>query len=137
MGIQNINLGTAPSGADGDSVRTAFGKCQNNFTDLDTRVKGSFGATLWTSNIDANATMPPGIYGSYSSGATNTPTESGILWHGASAPDGNPDTGQIWQAFSSGRLYIRQKWGGNWGPWFTVWTTGSTTVDANNFIKKA
>ncbi|WP_266156479.1 tail fiber domain-containing protein [Dyella silvatica] len=37
MSIQNINLGTAPSGADGDPVRSAFGKCQNNFVDLDSR----------------------------------------------------------------------------------------------------
>ncbi|NII73493.1 hypothetical protein FHW84_002065 [Dyella sp. SG562] len=39
MTIELINLGTPPKGEDGDTSRTANLKCNNNFSELDTRAK--------------------------------------------------------------------------------------------------
>lgn len=50
MAQQQINLGTPPTGTDGDTVRTALSKCVSNFADLDSRV------TAATST--ANAALP-------------------------------------------------------------------------------
>lgn len=50
MAQQQINLGTPPAGADGDTVRTALSKCVNNFSDLDARVT--------TATNTANAALP-------------------------------------------------------------------------------
>ena len=38
MAQQNINIGSSANKGDGDPIRTAFSKAQNNFTDLYTRL---------------------------------------------------------------------------------------------------
>lgn len=50
MAQQQINLGTPPSGTDGDTVRTALSKCANNFADLDARTAAA--------TSTANAALP-------------------------------------------------------------------------------
>lgn len=37
--MEQINLGSLPDGAGGDSLRVAFEKCNDNFSDLDERLK--------------------------------------------------------------------------------------------------
>jgi len=133
MSQQLINLGSPPAGADGDTIRTALTKCNGNFSDLYGQLGAKMAATVFTSNVNANASMPCGSYGSYAEGATNAPEASGVLLHFVGPGDGC----QIWQGYSNGRMYHRQRWGGAWSGWYQIWTTASTTVDANNFIKKA
>jgi hypothetical protein len=84
---------------------------------------GATGATgvfqgYFISDIDANATFPPGFYGSYSNTATNTPTGSGILYN--FIVNGTGDGGQFWQDYYTNRLWTRYKWGGSWIPWLQV-----------------
>jgi hypothetical protein len=50
MAQQQINLGTPPTGTDGDTIRTALSKCASNFADLDSRVT--------TATSTANAALP-------------------------------------------------------------------------------
>lgn len=37
--MEQINLGSLPDGAGGDSLRAAFEKCNDNFSGLDERLK--------------------------------------------------------------------------------------------------
>ena len=37
--MEQINLGSLPDGAGGDSLRVAFEKCNDNFSGLDERLK--------------------------------------------------------------------------------------------------
>lgn len=89
----------------GNAATVTNGVYQNGY--------GSFQASF-TSNIDANVNRNAGVYGSYSNGATNTPTTAGILWNATSGTTGQNDGGQIWQDYISNNLYVRQRWGGNW-----------------------
>jgi len=41
MAKQEINLGTPPGGADGDTSRTAFSKAKSNFDELYARIEAS------------------------------------------------------------------------------------------------
>ena len=48
MAQQNINIGSSANKGDGDPIRTAFSKAENNFTDLYTRlivVEGQVGVS--------------------------------------------------------------------------------------------
>lgn len=73
--------------------------------------------TTFTSSINANADRQAGVWGSYASSATNTPTNSGILWHGMT---GSADGGQFWQDYGSATVYNRKRWGTGWGPWYAL-----------------
>lgn len=83
--------------------------------------QGSF-VCSFTDSINANTNRAPGVYGSYASSATNTPTNSGILWNGMSGinGDGQYDGGQFWQDYYSGAFYHRRRWGGGWSAWYYV-----------------
>lgn len=50
MTQQIINLGTAPAGADGDTVRTALSKCQSNFSEL-------YASPVFTGNVSVSGTL--------------------------------------------------------------------------------
>lgn len=50
MPQQSINLGTPPSGADGDTVRTALSKCQSNFSEL-------YASPVFTGNASVSGTL--------------------------------------------------------------------------------
>lgn len=39
MALQVINVGTAPNDGSGDAIRTAYTKCNNNFSELYSRVQ--------------------------------------------------------------------------------------------------
>ena len=53
MAQQVINIGTAPNDGLGDPLRTAFGKTNNNFTQLFS-TSGITGIANGTSNININ-----------------------------------------------------------------------------------
>jgi hypothetical protein len=64
MAQQIINVGTAPNDGDGDPIRTAFIKCNDNFTDLYGGNGGGGGNTISNGNsnvaistVDGNATI--------------------------------------------------------------------------------
>lgn len=54
MAQQNINLGTPPAGSDGDTVRSAMGKIQGNFTDLYSQASSN-AAAAEAAQVSANA----------------------------------------------------------------------------------
>ena len=76
--------------------------------------------TYFTANINANANTAPAVIGSYASGATNAPDNSGILWNGMSGTNGAGDGGQFWQNYSNNAVYNRKRWGGGYGAWVYV-----------------
>ena len=49
MAIQTINTGTSPNKGDGDSIRTAFNKVNNNFNYLEEVISGSLDSGTFTS----------------------------------------------------------------------------------------
>jgi hypothetical protein len=83
--------------------------------------QGAFICTF-ISDINANTNRVPGVYGSYSAGATNTPTNSGILWNGMSGAsgDGSLDGGQLWQDYGTNNFYTRKRWGGGFSAWALI-----------------
>ena len=78
-----------------------------------------FDATFTTS-INANTNRTVGMYGSYGSAATNTPTSAGILYNFMSGAGGDSDGGQFWQDYVTNNLYLRQRWGTVYGSWLTI-----------------
>ena len=74
----------------------------------------------FTSNINATTDRTVGMYGSYSSSATNAPTGSGILYNFMSGTTGTGDGGQFWQDYVTNNLYLRQRWGGSFTGWLTI-----------------
>ncbi|WP_054886643.1 pyocin knob domain-containing protein [Pseudomonas sp. NBRC 111130] len=70
MALDQIRLGTPPTGTDGDDARTAFTRCNNNFKSLD-----DWGITgVMTRNItNLNDANQPGWYAALAGGAANLP----------------------------------------------------------------
>ena len=50
MAQQNINIGSSANKGDGDPIRTAFSKAENNFTDLYTRLIVNHASSTVTAN---------------------------------------------------------------------------------------
>jgi hypothetical protein len=84
----------------------------------------------FTTSINANTNRTVGAYGSYGFGATNTPTNSGILYSFTSGSDGSGDGGQFWQDYVTNNLYLRQRWGGSYGSWTQFLTTTGNAATA-------
>ena len=112
----NFSAGTITANLSGNASTVTNGVYQNQY--------GSYQVSF-TSNINANTNRNAGVYGSYASSATNTPTTSGLLWNATSGADGSGDGAQIWQDFSSNNLYVRQRWGGSWSSWLTIVSAGN------------
>lgn len=92
---------------------------------------------VFTSNLDANAARRCGIFGSYGSGAVNSPAgaDSGVLINFCDLV-ANVDGAQFWQGFSSGKLWHRQRWGGSWQPWVQI-ATSTGDFSTSGYIKAA
>jgi hypothetical protein len=71
MAQQNIDLGSYPNDPTADSIRTAFGKAQNNFTEL-------FSSTSNTAVASINRVAAPGITVTPSSGICNLTISANI-----------------------------------------------------------
>jgi hypothetical protein len=124
----------AGTGLTGTASSLSIGGTSANVTGTVAIANGGTGNTTgfklfdssFTSNINANTNRTVGAYGSYASSATNTPTNSGILYSFTSATDGSGDGGQFWQDYVTNNLYLRQRWGGTYGSWTTM-------LSANNY----
>ncbi|MDN5696214.1 MAG: hypothetical protein L0G61_05910, partial [Staphylococcus equorum] len=150
MTIQTINLGTAPSGAGGDTFRSTGTKVNENFTNSTHAASRLVGTA-------AGNVMEVGAFGigvqSYNIGATNINNKSMFFM-------GNVDSGfPEWMSGISMGVTPNESWqlgkGTNqnstpvfrgtyyngtsfvMGNWFKFWTQLNTTVDSNGFIKAA
>ncbi|MHA6196817.1 pyocin knob domain-containing protein [Pseudomonas wadenswilerensis] len=70
MALAQVNLGTPPSGLDGDDARAAFTKINLNMAELND--SGLTGVTNRTTN-DCNTATEPGLYNAASGSAANRP----------------------------------------------------------------
>ncbi|HFT6977379.1 hypothetical protein I5V28_05385 [Stenotrophomonas maltophilia] len=149
MAQQIIDIDTVqPNGKRGEPARSMSQKINANCTELYTGKvsKGSNGS--WPDAIPSawNAWEGPRVIQSYASGTPNTPSAFGVALAWANvAPDasGNFTRGSgRWinqLAFgTSNDVYFSQSINGaQFGAWRQFWHSGNTTVDANNFIKRA
>lgn len=155
MAIQTANLGTAPSGAGGDTFRSAATKFNENFTN------NAHAASRLVGTQSRNV-MEVGAFGVGGNNVFVTPTESvakGSGFYGWSGLDG----GSV--GIPSFQMVLNMKWldgthafqliaglnhtkdfgfrrwvatnGGTYGNYQKIYSTENTTVDANGFIKKA
>ena len=158
MTYQTVNLGTAPTGAGGDTFRSTGAKMNENFTNQTHAASryvgtsagnvmevGAFGVGMvgGMPNIKADSPSPHnGFFGLNAATDGSFPPgldayTKGIAWgHGL-------DTTQ-WQLLtkigspSQSELYFRKKYGSSqWMAPVSILHTGNTTADSNGFIKKA
>jgi hypothetical protein len=121
---QIINLGTAPTGAGGDTPRSAFVKMQANFDEL--YAAGVAVGSLTPINADMNTYVTAGVY-SFSLPAANGPGFSyGTLEVQPRAPN---EVIQIARDIVSDAVAARRFLGGVWSPWVRGYT--ESIVNAN------
>ena len=92
MAQQTINIGSAPNDGSGDPIRTAFEKCNDNFTELYSSPGGGSG-TVTSVTVNAangisatvsNPTTTPAM--TFSLGNITPATVNGIALSGSSTP---------------------------------------------------
>lgn len=152
MTIQTINLGTAPSGAGGDTFRSTGTKVNENFTNnthAASRLVGTAAGNVMEVGLDgfgSGVTSP-----SYSAGGITTATgrRNGIYSNGNTslivAKGGASNAGMVLLAMSNNTgsprdffINVVNTSGSNWGPTdCRIYNEANTTVDSNGFIKKA
>ncbi|UDE99361.1 hypothetical protein [Acinetobacter pittii] len=154
MTIQTVNLGTAPTGAGGDTFRSTGAKVNENFTNW------SHAASRYVGTQAGNL-MEVGAFGWGGSG-----TVYSQISNLSNLKDALQNQSKIFRADSGGLLYPYSPtmylktadtnvavcfkydsgfidvvtWtdaGSNFASKYSVWTTTNTTVDANGFIKAA
>lgn len=154
MTIQTVNLGTAPTGAGGDTFRSTGAKVNENFTNW------SHAASRYVGTQAGNL-MEVGAFGWGGSG-----TIYSQISNLSNLKDALQNQSKIFRADSGGLLYPYSPtmylktadtnvavcfkydsgfidvvtWtdaGSNFASKYSVWTTTNTTVDANGFIKAA
>jgi hypothetical protein len=119
-----INLGTAPTGAGGDTPRSAFVKMQANFDEL--YAAGVAVEYLTPCNADMNTYLTAGVY-SFSLPAANGPGFSyGTLEVQPRAPN---EVIQIARDIVSDAMVARRYIGGVWSTWVRGYT--ETITNAN------
>lgn len=150
MAIQTINLGTAPSGAGGDTFRSTGTKMNENFTNNTHAASryvgtaagnvmevGAFGFGGTSNGIDPNvfdyktrviswavpANLPAGL-SNYSQGLQWCYGDKSYIW-------------QLLATSQSSDFVFRTGNNGTWLSTYKMHHTGNTTVDSNGFIKKA
>ena len=157
MAIQTANLGTAPSGAGGDTFRSAAAKYNENFSNnkhaasrlVGTQAGnvmevGAFGlgvkiASRITGDLDT-LNLPTGFYSGSSFSNAPIPTSPEIWGYLIQQNLASAGAGFYeWQIFGSidGDMYLRAKLNGGSRQWSRVWTQRNTTTDSNGFIKAA
>ena len=152
MAIQTINLGTAPSGAGGDTFRSTGTKVNENFTNKThaaSRLVGTAAGNVMEVGLDgfgSGVTSP-----SYSAGGIATATErrNGIYSNGNTslivAKGGASNAGMVLLAMSNNTgspkdffVNVVNTSGSNWGSRdCRIYNEANTTVDANGFLKNA
>ncbi|GAA0907770.1 hypothetical protein GCM10009552_16140 [Rothia nasimurium] len=145
---------------DGDDTTGALRKLDNNCVDLDGRIAGALQAAA---NAQSSADGVGTLLNTVGWGTAQLPAISSIDGVNRSAvyrfiattPGTLPtnqaygtvtvlsysssDYTQLAQSVTGNEMAFRyyRGAGGGWGPWCRVWHTGNTTVDSNQFIKKA
>lgn len=160
MTIQTVNLGSAPTGAGGDTFRSTGAKMNENFTNNTHAASryvgtaagnvmevGAFGVGLpkRVSDVssDLNNLVAIGTYGNdtFISGtiAANYPTSGQVGCLQVFNVSGSNGYRIQKYTTSSIRQFIRStaNSGQTWTIWHQYYTTANTTVDANGFIKAA
>jgi len=158
MAIQTANLGTPPSGAGGDTFRSAATKFNENFSNPQhaaSRMVG-FGAgdlaQVWDlrraiAQINIEDALPAGwdlnnlsagdfTFYSNTANPNSPPLEYGTLY----ASRGYADDKQLHVTgfdYFNGGLVTRAKQNDKWSAWAKHYHTLNTTVDGNGFIKAA
>ena len=141
MAIQQINLGTAPTGVGGDTNRSAYTKINQNFTD-------SANAASRLVGTAAGNVMEVGAFGVGLASSTKTSTDIGIKSGLVRISDMNSFgfEASIEQTYgiqlvvgNANKLvkYRTKNYVDRFDEWQTVYSTANTTVDGNGFIKAA
>lgn len=159
MAIQNVNLGSAPTGAGGDTFRSAAVKINENFTNNihaasrqvglgagNVMEVGAFGIGQNQDLRSLDTSTPSALFGKglrfgLMSGAQlgiNSALGMGLVlspWADASAPGAEPCILGI----SASNVTLRSPniSGQSWYKTLNFLTENNTTVDSNGFIKKA
>ena len=149
MAIQTANLGTAPSGAGGDTFRSAATKFNENFTNnahAASRLVGTQAGNVMEVGVfglggnassdgrgsDANNVTKNGIYNS---------AENSWLFYGAYLHMQLDNTVAVQIGTTvvgdDKALRFRTKQNGTWNPVCSTLTDRNTTTDSNGFIKAA
>lgn len=154
MAIQTANLGTAPSGAGGDTFRSAATKFNENFTDYAhaaSRLVGTqagnvmevgafgLGGPAHMSSSLQSTNMVGGFY-SWIGVETGDSTGVGAFQMVLNIPwiDGS-HAFQLLSGLSDTRVFGYRRWGmsSGYGTFQTIRTSENTTVDSNGFVKNA
>lgn len=154
MARQEIDLTTPqPNGKMGEPTKSAWEKVNDMTEELYPMAEGaqatansalsqSDSAVRISANgysVGNDANNPGGVAGSglrlyaFADGSTNTPLSS---WTTLASFSPFADGGgqfQIAYSWNAGAFHIRFVG----GAWYSLWHTGNTTVDSNNFIKRA
>lgn len=153
MARQIIDTTTNNGSYIGDPAKTAFEKTNANFGEIYPMAEGAqttANSALSRSNsavmISANgysagndANNPGGELGSglrlygFAEGSLNTPLSSWTTLASFSPFSDGGGQFQIAYSWNAGSFHIRAVG----GAWYSLWHTGNTTVDSNNFIKRA
>lgn len=141
----NINLGTPPSGLDGDPVRTAFEKTNTMFTELyrgnDAINKSGWGAA--TPVIQPNGTNANDLRGNFvaqfNEGGQGLPVFEGVATDYFFVKTNDNGAGYCTQEAASfvnpGASFKRQRTpSGGWSPWKRVLEQGSFGLGGENFF---
>ena len=147
MTIQTGNLGTAPSGAGGDTFRSFAAKMNENFTNNTHAASrlvgaatgnlmevGAFGLGTAGQNISANTVKGNGFY------QNSDVLDGGYQWGNYIEVNGGGGGGggQIYfGSVESNLVYIRTRYANSWGALKLLRHSGNTTIDSNGFIKAA
>lgn len=147
MAIQTINLGTAPSGAGGDTFRSTGTKVNENFSNNTHAASryvgtvagnlmevGAFGLGTAGQNVSANTVKGSGIY------QNSDIIDGGYQWGNYIEVNGGGGGGggQLYFGMvESNLVYIRTRYANSWGPFKLLLHSGNTTIDSNGFIKAA
>lgn len=159
MTYQTINLGTAPSGAGGDTFRSTGTKVNENFTNnthaasryvgtsvgnvMEVGAFGLGGVNDWSNNVNSTDFFNL-------RGMSVTTADASVLGLGISAGSSVITVGGLnvketwWQgamnqlAFCWGQLYLRvAQNNGSFSTFKMIYSEVNTTVDSNGFLKKA
>lgn len=151
MTIQTVNLGSAPTGAGGDTFRSTGAKMNENFTNNShaaSRLVGTQAGNVMevgAFGIGGRVKVLDGV------NASSLDVQSGLF--GLVNSQGFPESGwnylismrllatNLYALYLTSNLYgdiqVATKFDGQLGPWVKYLSTRNTTTDANGFIKAA
>ncbi|MBP1492637.1 hypothetical protein J8Z73_17375 [Acinetobacter nosocomialis] len=149
MTIQTVNLGSAPTGAGGDTFRSTGAKVNENFTNnthAASRLVGTAAGNLteigldgWTSGLTTPAYGGGGGIQNLRSGISSWINSRSVLVIKGDQPWRGIHIGCANNVGNPRDLYIicGNDTDKNWGKSYLIYNSANTTVDSNGFIKAA